>query len=215
VDLQSLIDKIAGKLPGWMGKNFARPGRVTLAKSVLMATGIYHATAIPLSKWARDKINRIARTFIWAGDEGEHAAQGKALINWKTVCRLKNLGGLGMLDIERSGCALRLRWPWLNWTDPALTWAGSKLPCDDKDMALFRASTKIAIGDGETASFWHDNWCIRGPLATWAPDLYSIASRKNRSVARINSPIQLTQYLEIWDIVHTTILDPLRSDSTS
>jgi hypothetical protein len=82
-------------------------------------------------------------------------------------------------------------------------------------MTLFMASTKIAIGDGETASFWHDNWCIRGPLATWAPDLYSIASRKNRSVARINSPIQLTQYIEIWDIVHTTILDPLRSDSTS
>jgi hypothetical protein len=62
VDLQPLIDKIAGKLPGWMGKNIARPGRVTLARSVLFATGIYHATAIPLSKWARDKINRIART---------------------------------------------------------------------------------------------------------------------------------------------------------
>jgi hypothetical protein len=45
-----------------MGKNIARPGRVTLARSVLFATGIYHATAIPLSKWARDKINRIART---------------------------------------------------------------------------------------------------------------------------------------------------------
>jgi hypothetical protein len=69
-------------------------------------------------------------------------------------------------------------------------------------MALFRASTKIAIGDGEYASFWHDNRCSRGPFATWAPDLYSIASRKNRSVAKeirdnnwirsvatINSPI--------------------------
>jgi hypothetical protein len=46
VDLQPLIDKIAGKLPIWMGKNLARPGRVTLAKSVLMAIGIYHATVI-------------------------------------------------------------------------------------------------------------------------------------------------------------------------
>jgi hypothetical protein len=95
-------------------------------------------------------------------------------------------------------------------------------------MALFRASTKIIVGDGETASFWHDNWSSRGPLATWAPELYSIASRKNRSVAkeirdnnwirsvaRINSPIQLTQYLEIWDNVHEIILDPLRPDSIS
>jgi hypothetical protein len=82
VDLQPLIDKIAGKLPGWIGKNLARPGRVILAKTVLMATGIYHATAIPLPKWARDRINKIARTFVWAGEEGEHAAQGKALVNW-------------------------------------------------------------------------------------------------------------------------------------
>jgi hypothetical protein len=46
VDLQPLIDKIAGKLPIWMGKNLARPGRVTLAKSVLMAICIYHASVI-------------------------------------------------------------------------------------------------------------------------------------------------------------------------
>ena len=37
VDLQSLIDKTAAKLPIWMGKNLARPGRVMLAKTVLMA----------------------------------------------------------------------------------------------------------------------------------------------------------------------------------
>jgi hypothetical protein len=38
VDLQPLIDKIVGKLPGWMGKNLAHPGIVTLAKSVLPQT---------------------------------------------------------------------------------------------------------------------------------------------------------------------------------
>jgi hypothetical protein len=36
VDLQPLIDKIAAKLPGWMGKNLARPGRFTLARTVLI-----------------------------------------------------------------------------------------------------------------------------------------------------------------------------------
>jgi hypothetical protein len=60
-----------------MGKNIARPGRVILAKTVLMATVIYHATVIRLPKWARDRINKISMTFIWAGEEGEHAAKGK------------------------------------------------------------------------------------------------------------------------------------------
>ena len=59
VDLQPLIDKTAAKLPGWMGKNLARPGRVMLAKTVLMAISTYHATVIPMSKWARDKIVKI------------------------------------------------------------------------------------------------------------------------------------------------------------
>lgn len=38
-------------------------------------------------------------------------------MNWNTVCRHKNLGGLGVLDLRRFGRALRLRWKWLDWTD--------------------------------------------------------------------------------------------------
>jgi hypothetical protein len=226
VDFQPLFDKIAAKLPGWYGKNIARPGRIALAKTVLMATVTYHATVIQLSQWARKQITRIVRNFIWAGDEGEHAARGKALVNWKTVCRPKHMGGLGMPDLERSGRALRLRWPWLQWTDPDRVWTGSKLPCNSADMNLFRASTKITIGNGEKASFWRDNWCDQGPLRDWAPDLYRIATRKKRtvatelynnnwirSVAKLNTPIQLAQYLQVWDLVQSTQISPQQPDS--
>jgi hypothetical protein len=164
VDIQPLIDKITGKLSGWFGKNLARPGRITLAKSVLMATAVYHAMVLPLPKWARDKINKIARNFISAGDDGDHASGGHALVNWKTVCMPKELGGLGMPDLEHTGRVLRLRWPWLRWTDPQKSWVGSKLPFDDADMDLFRAATKITIGNGEYTSFWFDSWTDRGAL---------------------------------------------------
>jgi hypothetical protein len=92
VEVHPFIDKITGKLLGWFGKNLARLGRITLTKPVLMATTIYHATAIPLSKWAHDKINKIARNFIWAGDDAENASGGHTLVNYKTVCRPKDWG---------------------------------------------------------------------------------------------------------------------------
>jgi hypothetical protein len=186
VGLQPLIDKIAAKLPSWFGKtNLARPGRITLAKSVLMAMATYHATAIPLLKWAHDKINKIARNFIWAGDDVDHTSGGHALVNWKTVCRPKDLGGLGMSNLERSdapfGCdGLGFNGP----THNELGWVRSKLPCDNVDMDLFRPTTKITIGNGESTSFWSNPWTERGPIRLWAPELYKVASRKGRSVAK-------------------------------
>ncbi|XP_051189869.1 uncharacterized protein [Lolium perenne] len=95
-------------------------------------------------------------------------------------------------------------------------------------MALFRASTKITIGNGELASFWHDNWFGRGLLSLWAPNLFKIASRQNRTVAKemsdnnwirsvttISTPTQLAQYLELWDIIQSITLIPEQPDSIS
>jgi hypothetical protein len=83
-----------------------------------------------------------------------------------------------------------------------MIWSGSELPCRDADRALFRACTKIELGDGGKTSFWHDKWCDRGPLQAWAPELYKIATREKRtvakeikgnnwicSIARLNTPI--------------------------
>jgi hypothetical protein len=98
---------------------------------------------------------------------------------------------------------------------------GSKLPCSDADRALFWACTKIELGDGEKTSFWHDKWCDRGPLQAWAPELYKIATREKRtvakeikgnnwirSIARLNMPIQFSQYQEICDVIATLQLTP-------
>jgi hypothetical protein len=63
-------------------------------------------------------------------------------------------------------------------------WVGSKLPCDDKDMALFRASTRISLGDGRKSLFWRDNWSGKGRFCDMASDLYKIASRKKRLVSK-------------------------------
>ncbi|XP_073357919.1 uncharacterized protein [Aegilops tauschii subsp. strangulata] len=54
------------------------------------------------------------------------------------------------------------------------------LKADKED--LFRACTSITLGNGQKTLFWHDNWTGDGPLKLLAPELYKIASRKNRSI---------------------------------
>jgi hypothetical protein len=80
VHLQSLIDKIGRKLPRWIGKNIARLGRVTLAKTVLAATITYHQAVIPTPLWALRKADKIARGFVWKGDDSEMASGGTLLL---------------------------------------------------------------------------------------------------------------------------------------
>lgn len=81
VDLQPLIDKAMGKLPGWKGKNLTRPGRVSLAKSILCAIATHHLTALPLPAWANHKLSKISHNFIWCGDNFKNATGGHSLVN--------------------------------------------------------------------------------------------------------------------------------------
>ena len=171
VDLQPFIDKIAGRLPGWKGKLLNKPGRVALAQSVLTAMATFHISALSLPKWILRKVEKIIRGFLWQKEDQTQTSGGHSLVNWKTVCRPRRLGGLGIADHEGFGRALRLRWPWLQWMDPKRPWVGADLPCDQADMNLFRASTTITLGDGRKALFWHDNWSGRGPLTLLMSEL--------------------------------------------
>jgi hypothetical protein len=95
-------------------------------------------------------------------------------------------------------------------------------------MALFRASTKITLGDGNKALFWQDNWTGKGRLRDIAPELYKIATRKKRLVAkelangnwitavsRLNSVDQLRDFILVASLLANVNLDPSQSDSIS
>ena len=85
--------------------------------------------------------------------------------------------------MERFARALQLHWLWLAWTDPARPWVGPGSPCDDKDRTLFASATKVEVGDGNRALFWHCPWLGELPLRRAFPLLFSRSIRKNRTVA--------------------------------
>lgn len=151
IHVQPLIDRLAARLPRWKGGMLASAGRLTLAKAVLSAIPIFHITVFPIAKWAIKKMNKITRSFLWKGKE--EANGGHCLVNWSKVCRPRNLGGLGVPDLERFSRALRLRWLWFEWTCPNKPWVGTPPPVNKCDRALFSASTVVHIGDGRKATF--------------------------------------------------------------
>lgn len=58
-----------------------------------------------------DKANRQTNAFLWKGDGPEKVSGGHCLVKWP-VSRPKNLGGLGITDLERFARAPRLRRMW-------------------------------------------------------------------------------------------------------
>jgi hypothetical protein len=172
-DEQVLVDKVAGKL-------LNKSGRLTLVNSVLSSVVLYHMTVFPLSKWAIKKIDKI-RSFMW--HDSEDARSGHCLVNWRRVQRPKELGGLGVLDLQNFNTALRIRWQWYRWTDTSKPWSQICISYIDVETSLFRACTTIRLGSGRKVKFWDDRWLHAFIPKEVALALHRFALRKNISVA--------------------------------
>jgi hypothetical protein len=108
VHLQSVFDRAATKLAGWQGKLLNMGGRRELVKMVPDSLPTYLLTVIkPPKKFYKD-FDKLRRRSLWAGSQ--QLQGGKCKVSWNRVCRPLNRGGLGVVDLERFGRALRLRW---------------------------------------------------------------------------------------------------------
>lgn len=220
-------DKAARKLAPWKGKHVAISGRMTLVKAVLTAVAIYHITPVDLPVEVLKAIDRLRRAYLWAGTD--KVTGGKCKVNWELVCRPKEFGGLGILHLGKFAAALRLRWLWLDWDDPPRVWCSMGTPCTANDRNLFAAVTKVAIGDGQKASFWESPWLEGFRPKDIAPKIFEISRKKGASVATtlrdghwINQTDyhngltleHLQQFLALWEKLLNVIIRPGVKDTT-
>ena len=145
-------------------------GRRVLVRVVLSAIPTFALTVLRMPKKFLKEIDKVRRRFLWAPEE--ELSGGKCKVNWSKVCSPLDKGGLGVLDLERFGRALRQRWLWLTWKHPERPWAGMEVPCSEADKAFFSAATSVTIGNGRTARFWTCSWLPMGTLRVLFPALY-------------------------------------------
>jgi hypothetical protein len=119
-------------------------GRETLVKSVLTSQPIYHLTVFPLQNGFSGKLTNYEE----ASYGRERSQKSKWWSNWPTVCTPKDLGGLGILDLDRFARALRLIWQWHKWKSTYKLWANLDIPWDNTDRDLFNSSTIVRVGRG-------------------------------------------------------------------
>ena len=186
---------------------------------------MFQASALLLNWPFRYRQHKIRRSFFWKGDE--NANGGHFLVNCPTVTQPKDLGGLGVPDLEKFGRALRLRWLWQEWVDESKPWAGSQLPCNEADRLLFNLSTMVTIGDGAKARFWHNSWLEGVAPRNLAPHLFLLVTRKNKTVqqelqnknwirslrGKITTATHIEEFVSLWIRIQNVQLLPGVRDS--
>jgi hypothetical protein len=110
------VDKIANQLPGWKANLLTKAGRSVMVQSVLAGMLIYIAMAVDLPSATMKDIDKIRKGFLWCGQK--NVMDGYCVVAWGRVCRSRELGGLGIFNITELGWALKMRWAWLQKTEP-------------------------------------------------------------------------------------------------
>ena len=215
-----MIDKVSDRLPSWKSKLLSKAGRAVLVKSTLSAIPVHTAMVVDLSPWAVKCIDKKRRTFLRKGSD--EVKGGHCMLAWPKVCRPPELGGLGFLDLQLFGYALRMRWLWLKRTDDSRPW--SQLPDRGENVvqAMFQASISIDLGDGASSFFWTDRWiqgksirdlalCLFNAVGSWTQRTRTVAQglQGDRWVKDISGALTeqvILDFLLVWDITRTITL---------
>lgn len=97
------------KLGCWQGKLLSIWGRVILFNSCLSNKPIYQMYFYGLPKSVEEWMDYFRKRLLRHPDLGSRKIH---LVNWPTICSPKDMGGLGVLNLELMNISLLGKWLW-------------------------------------------------------------------------------------------------------
>lgn len=80
-----------------------------LINAVLSTIPIYFMSIFQAPVSMIKKINKIRRNFLWGSTEGKRKI---AKVSWKQICKLKEKGGVRVVNLVVKNKALLAKWSW-------------------------------------------------------------------------------------------------------
>ncbi|GJZ66869.1 RNA-directed DNA polymerase, eukaryota, reverse transcriptase zinc-binding domain protein [Tanacetum coccineum] len=196
---KEITDGMVSRLSKWKVKTLSIGGRLTLLKSVLGATPIYHMSIFKAPMKVLQNMEAIRARFFNGADLNTRKA---CWVSWKRVLNSKDRGGLGVSSMFALNRALLFKWVWRFITHKNSMWVrvikalhGSHgrigsitntsypsvwlsilqevevLKSKCIDVLSF---VTLVLGNGMSTSFWDVAWCGDVALKTLAPRIYDL-----------------------------------------
>jgi hypothetical protein len=167
-------------------------GKLTFVNSVLSSLPTFYMCMLKLNKSIIKVVNRARQHCLWDKKDREHQ---HSLAAWELVCKPKDKGGLGVINLEIQNDALLMKHlfsffshrdtPWVKMVWQAYyqhSVPHASVPVGSfwwRDVCnlftTFRSITKISPGIGNSVLFWKDLW-HENLLALTYPRIYSYAT---------------------------------------
>jgi hypothetical protein len=211
-DWNVLLERIEKKLSSSKGKHLSVGGRLVLINSVLISLPMFMMSFFEIPRVILRKLDYLMSRFFWQADTQKKKYR---LAKWDILCQPKDMGGLGIKNIDTQNKCLLSKWLFKLINEEGL-WQEvirKKYLCNKsigqvrrkpgdshfwtglmkvRDMFLERGV--FTVNNGRDIRFWEDRWLGNFTLQQRFPSLYNLVHRKNDIVANVcaTSPLNVS-----------------------
>jgi hypothetical protein len=108
-DWDFLTEKVGHRVDPWQGLFLASAGRLELTNSCLSSLPMFAMGIFLLPDTSHGRMDSTRARFFW---EGVGPKRKYHMVDWATVCKPKEFGGMGILNTKVMNIALMLKWIW-------------------------------------------------------------------------------------------------------